>query len=116
MPSARPTITMARPNISGRSLIAASAAAPVYATAIAAPIDEPATAIAAAMSAVPPAPEVVTAAAVELTCIAASTVVEADAGIAFNAVTSRPRATMRTACLLYTSDAADEEDSVDLGG
>ena len=32
-------MTMARPNSSGRSLIVARAAAPVYATAIAAPID-----------------------------------------------------------------------------
>ena len=51
MPSANPTITIARPNNSGRSLSAASAAAPVYATAIAAPIDDPATAIAAPSSA-----------------------------------------------------------------
>ncbi len=56
MPSASPTITMARPKSSGRSLIAARAAAPVYATAMAAPMDEPATAIAAAISASPPAP------------------------------------------------------------
>ena len=40
-------MTIARPKISGFSLIAASAAAPVYATAIAAPIEDPATAIAA---------------------------------------------------------------------
>src|SRR6478752_3371268 len=53
MPSARPTITMARPKISGRSLTAASAAAPAYATAMPAPIDDPATAIAAPISAVP---------------------------------------------------------------
>src|SRR6516165_5240594 len=53
MPSDSPTITMARPNNSGRSLIAAIAAEPVYATAIAAPIDEPATAMAAPISAEP---------------------------------------------------------------
>src|SRR6478672_11631794 len=64
MPSARPTITIARPNISGRSLMAASAAAPVYATAMAAPIDDPATAIAAASRAMPPAPDDGAAAAV----------------------------------------------------
>src|ERR1019366_9396253 len=50
MPSARPTKTMARPNISGRSLMAARAADPVYATAMAAPMDDPATAMAVAMS------------------------------------------------------------------
>ena len=46
-------MTIARPKISGRSLIAASAADPVYATANAAPSDEPATAIAAPINADP---------------------------------------------------------------
>src|SRR5690348_6894092 len=54
IPSARPTMTMARPNSSGRSLSAAMAAAPVYATAIAAPIEAPATAIAAPIRAAEP--------------------------------------------------------------
>eukprot|EP00658_Telonema_sp_P-2_P004532 TRINITY_DN11689_c0_g1_i2.p2 TRINITY_DN11689_c0_g1~~TRINITY_DN11689_c0_g1_i2.p2 ORF type:complete len:110 (-),score=31.95 TRINITY_DN11689_c0_g1_i2:51-380(-) len=32
------------------------------------------------------------------------------------ALISKPSALISNACLLYTSDAADEEDSVDLGG
>src|ERR1017187_5070176 len=51
MPSERPTNTIARPKSSGFSLIAASAAEPVYATAIPAPTDDPATAMAAPMKA-----------------------------------------------------------------
>ena len=51
IPSESPTNTIARPKSSGFSLMAASAAEPVYATAIPAPMDEPATAIAAPMNA-----------------------------------------------------------------
>src|SRR5271165_41586 len=90
MPSANPTITIARPNNSGRSLSAASAAAPVYATAIAAPIDDPATAIAAPSNAAQlllalPGP--------------AAAAVSATAGPAVNACTSTTSAATATTAL-----------------
>src|SRR6476620_852173 len=90
MPSASPTITIARPNISGRSLIAARAAEPVYATAMDAPLDDPATAMAAAINAVPPAPCGASAAVVTAALAGAADASE-------SAAISSPTAAMNTA-------------------